>query len=81
MPSAPPDKTLTPLPARLRRLAVLARLRLFWEAYAPVLALPALALCAFLALTWIGTWEVAGDPLRGLALLGTLALVLRGLVR
>ncbi|WP_298915534.1 DUF4175 family protein [uncultured Algimonas sp.] len=65
----------TVLPIRLRRLAVLARARLVWEAYAPVLALPALALAAFLILTWFGTWEVAGDPLRLLALTGTLALI------
>ncbi|MGB6319882.1 MAG: DUF4175 family protein, partial [Litorimonas sp.] len=69
------------LPARLRRLAALSRLRLVWERYAPDLAVPALALSVFLVLTWLGLWEVAGDPLRLLALAATVGLIVRGLLR
>ena len=74
-------ETTPQLPARIRRLAALARLRLFWETYAPALALPALASALFLVVTWLGAWEVLGDPVR-LAALGTvLFLLVRGVWR
>lgn len=84
MPSSPTSSALTRdarervLPARLRRLAGLARARLIWETYAPVMAVPALALGVFLGLAWIGLFDVAGDPVRILALLVTLGLIGRG---
>ena len=68
-------ETRPPLPDRLQWLARAARVRLFWEAYAPVFATAALALAVFLALSLIGAWEVLGDPLRLLALLATLGLL------
>ena len=68
----------TALPTRLTRLATLARLRLFWEIYAPVLALPALVLAIYFILTVLGLWEVAGDPLRLLALIATVGVIVRG---
>lgn len=64
------------LPTRLARLATLARLRLIWEAYAPTLARPALALCILLIVSSLGLWEVAGDPLRLIALAATLGLMI-----
>lgn len=87
MPSSPTSKTVSSdasprvLPARLRRLSWFARARLIWEAYAPVMAVPALALAVFLGLAWIGLFEVGGDPVRILALLATLGLIGRGLWR
>lgn len=63
------------LPFRLRRLAWLARARLIWERYVPVFARPAIALCGFLILTWIGVWDIAGDPLRLIALIATAILI------
>lgn len=76
MPSASPH-----LPPRLVRLARLARARLFWERYAPVLAVPALALSLYIALTVLGAWEVIGDPVRLLVLAALTALIVRGGLR
>ena len=70
MPS--PDKAL---PKRLARLAMLARLRLIWEVYAPTLARSALALSTLLIVSWLGLWEVAGDPFRLIALVATIGLM------
>ena len=87
MPSSPTSNAVRPiasqraLPARLRRLAWLARARLIWETYAPVMAVPALALAVFLALVWIGLFDVAGDPVRIIALMITLGLIGRGVWR
>lgn len=69
------------LPTRLERLAKLARLRLVWERYAPAMAVPALALSMLLILTWLGLWEVAGDPVRLIALAGVVALIMRAALR
>lgn len=69
------------LPTRLARLAKLARARLVWEGYAPTFALPALALSTFLILTWLGLWEVVGDPLRIIALAVTVGLIIRAGLR
>ncbi len=77
----PLSASSTPLPTRLRRLARLARARLVWETYAPVLAVPTLALGVFLGLSWLGVWEVAGDPLRLLALAAVIVLVVRGVLK
>lgn len=64
------------LPTRLARLATLARVRLIWERYAPTLARPALALSILLIVSWLGLWEVAGDPLRLIALATTIGLMI-----
>ena len=69
------------LPTRLRRLALLARARLLWETYAPVLAVPALALSLYLIASLLGAWEVLGDPVRLLALAAMLYAVTRGVLR
>lgn len=65
------------LPTRLARLTTLARARLIWERYAPIAALPALGLSFLLILTWLGLWEVAGDPLRMITLAVTIGLIIR----
>lgn len=76
------DKALDKvLPTRLARLAKLARARLVWERYAPIFAVPVLALSIFLIVTWLGLWEVAGDPLRIIALIATLGLLVRAGLR
>ena len=67
------------LSPRLRRLAVLARLRLIWETYAPIMAVPILALGVFLGLAWIGLFDVVGDPIRLIALVAVLTLIGRRL--
>lgn len=74
------DRSTVPtnLPPRLARLAALARARLTWERYAPALAIPALVLSLFLIVSWLGVWDVAGDPLRLLAILALLAVMARG---
>lgn len=68
------------LPTRLARLATLARIRLVWERYVPIAAVPALALSILLILTWLGLWEVAGDPFRILAVLITVGLIVRAVL-
>ena len=66
------------LPTRLSRLETAARARLIWERYAPVFAVPALAVSIFLIISWLGVWEVAGDPLRLIALAAVIGLFVRG---
>ena len=53
------------------RLVARARLRLFWENYAPVLAPGFLALGLFVIGAWIGVWQWIGDPVRLIALIVT----------
>jgi hypothetical protein len=50
-------------------------LRLIWEVYAPTLALSALALSTLFIVSWLGLWEVAGDPFRLIALAATIGLI------
>jgi hypothetical protein len=69
------------LPERITRLSWLARARLFWERYAPLFALPALAVSLFLVATLLGVWDVLGDPVRLLLLGGTLLLLGRAIWR
>lgn len=69
--------SLKALPTRLARLTKRARARLIWERYAPIAAVPVLALSILLILTWLGLWEVAGDPLRILALITTVGVMIR----
>ena len=52
-----------------------------WERYAPTFAVPVLVLSIFLLVTWLGLWEVAGDPLRIIALIATLGLLVRAGLR
>ena len=69
------------LPSRIARLAAAARARLFWETFAPVFAGPALALSVFLTLTWLGVWEVLGDPVRLAGLLVVVGFLARAVWR
>ncbi|MEM9600785.1 MAG: DUF4175 family protein, partial [Pseudomonadota bacterium] len=70
--------TVSPsLSPRLSRLSRLAWMRLVWETYAPVLARSVLALTLFVILSVLGFWEVIGDPIRILALLGVIVLLVR----
>ena len=57
-----------------------ARLRLFWERYAPALATAALALLLFLAGAYVGLWQRIGDPWRLIALIFALYFILRGVI-
>ena len=50
------------LKQRLSRLTKLARAQLFWERYAPVLALGVAFAAGFLILTFAGVWQYHGDP-------------------
>lgn len=67
------------LPKRIQRLARAAYLRLLWETYIPSLAVPLLVLCFFLIATWVGVWEVVGDPLRLVFLIASFGFLGRGL--
>lgn len=60
------------LKARLTRHTRLARLWLFWERYAPVFLLAAMAVSVFLIGVFAGVWERLGDPWRGFGLLAAL---------
>ncbi len=66
-----------PLIKRTRRLTRKARARLFWERYAPVLALAAIAVSVFLIGSFAGIWERIGDPWRGFALAATLYVLIK----
>ncbi len=63
------------------RLVARARLRLFWETYAPVLAPGSLALGLFIIGAWIGVWQWIGDPVRIIALIITLFFLSRSVLR
>jgi hypothetical protein len=67
--------------ARGARLSVRARLRLFWETYAPVMAPGGLAVGLFVASAWLGLWQWTGDPIRWIALLATIFFLVRSLLR
>lgn len=54
-----------------RRLVARARLRLFWETYAPTLAPAACAVGLFVLGAWLGVWQWIGDPVRLIALAAT----------
>lgn len=56
-----------PLIKRTRQLTLIARLRLFWERFAPVFALCSIFLIVFLIGSFGGIWERFGDPLRAIA--------------
>ncbi len=61
--------TTNPLLKRARKLTRIARLRLLWERYAPVLAIAGVMIAVFMAASFAGIWERIGDPWRGLALI------------
>ena len=65
------------LKQRLSRLTKLARAQLFWERYAPVLALGVAFAAGFLILTFAGVWQYLGDPWRFIALIIALAVLIR----
>jgi len=51
-----------------QRLVVRARIRLFWETYAPVMAPALLAIGLYVLAAWLGVWQWIGDPIRIFAL-------------
>jgi len=63
------------------RLVARARLRLFWETYAPVLAPGFLALGLFIIGAWMGIWQWIGDPIRLIALTVTVFFLARSILR
>jgi len=64
-----------------QRLVARARLRLFWETYAPTLAPGALAVGLFSLGAWLGLWQWMGDPFRLIALAVTLFFLGRSILR
>jgi len=71
-------ETYEPLFKKLARYTQIARARLIWERYMPVLAKGLLAITAFLVTTYFGVWERLGDPWRLIALITTLAYFAHG---
>ncbi len=71
-------ETYQPLFKKLARYTQIARARLIWERYMPVLAKGLLAVIVFLITTYFGIWERLGDPWRLIALLATLAYLSHG---
>ena len=63
------------------RLVQRARLRLFWETYAPTLAPGFLSIGLFSLGAWLGLWQWIGDPIRLIALAITLFFVVRSVLR
>jgi len=64
-----------------QRLVTRARLRLYWETYAPVLATGFLALGLFVLGAWLGLWQWIGDPIRLIALIITVFFLARSVLR
>lgn len=79
--SKSPNPVEADLKARLSRYVTLARLWLFWERYAPVFLLAALAISVFLIGVFAGIWERMGDPWRGLGLLAALYILITAAYR
>lgn len=63
------------------RLTRRARLQLYWERYAPALALGVLALFLFISGSFSGLWERIGDPWRLFALCLTVYFVARAFLK
>ena len=63
------------------RLVRRAKLRLYWEVYAPTLAPGFLAVALFTLGASLGIWQWIGDPIRLIALLVTLVFVVRSVHR
>jgi hypothetical protein len=64
-----------------RRLVGRARLRMFWETFAPALAPAASAIGLFVLGAWLGVWQWIGDPVRLIALAATLFFIVRSILR
>ncbi len=64
-----------------RRLVARARIRLFWETYAPTFAPATVAIGAFSIGAGLGVWQWIGDPVRLIALAVTLYFVVRSILR
>ena len=64
-----------------QRLVRRAKLRLYWEVYAPTLAPGFLAIALFTLGASLGFWQWIGDPIRLIALLVTLYFVVRSVRR
>lgn len=71
------NKTHDPLLTAGDRLTRRARAWIFWERYAPVLALAVLAVTLFLAGAYVGLWQRIGDPWRLIALIFALYLIVK----
>lgn len=63
------------------RLVMRARLRLFWETYAPAMGPGFLALGLFTFSAWIGIWQWIGDSVRFIALAITLFFVTKSILK
>jgi len=70
--------TYQPLFKKLARYTKIARVRLIWERYTPVLAKALLAIALLLITTYLGVWERLGDPWRLIALITALAYIAYG---
>lgn len=75
-----PDNTQDPLLRSGDALARRAHFWLFWERYAPVLAIAALAAALFLAGAYVGLWQRIGDPWRLIALTVTLYFIVKAFI-
>ncbi len=64
-----------------QRLVARARLRLYWETYAPTLAAGFLAVGIFSLGAWLGLWQWIGDPVRLIALAVTHFFLARSIMR
>ena len=64
-----------------QRLVLRAKLRLYWERYAPTLAPGFLAIALFTLGASLGLWQWIGDPVRLIALIVTLFFVARSVRR
>ena len=75
-----PEDTQEPLLRSGDALARRAHFWLFWERYAPILALAVLALALFLAGAYVGLWQRIGDPWRLIALFVTLYFIVKAII-
>lgn len=69
-----------PLLKQAARLTQRARAWLFWERYAPVLALAAVFISAYLIGAFGGIWERVGDPWRVTALIIALYFIIKAVI-
>ncbi|KZL20131.1 hypothetical protein PsAD2_01618 [Pseudovibrio axinellae] len=61
------------LPHRLKRLAFEARLYLFWERFWPVAQIPLIISCFYVALSFLGVWQLLGFYLSAFGSIALLA--------
>ena len=75
------SKNLDSVIQSTQRLVARARLRLYWETYAPTLAPGFLAIGLFSLGAWVGLWQWIGDPVRLIVLAVTLFFLARSVLR